>query len=412
MIKRLLKIVVVLNVLCVFKLSAQTPNTVLKQGDPTPALILYNNQNTQQSISFPYINKVVLLHFWSSSVSKSKPFIPRLLDIHERYSNAVYRNADGFEAFTIAVQSDRTAWNEDIVNMKMEGVSNLIAPRGYNDLTIRNFKITQLPLTLLISETGQVLMVNPTQLEIEDVLDGKKNSPVNTKDLKARLLFSEAPTDAVKNHKMVLKNKFGDTLSRTTSDNSGVFTFYGVKFLKDYIIKLDTSGSLQNISKAYLSTSAGAVFGMINKTEVGFELPLTLNEINKMNASDKETMAQKNALTVNPNVTFKAGTAQIDEGTTPELDKVVTMMAKNKEYTLEIIVHTDSRGDDAANLELSKKRASAVKTYLVSNGIVATKIRTVGKGETMILNKCKNNVNCTEAEHLENNRVELKFIKP
>jgi len=87
-------------------------------------------------------------------------------------------------------------------------------------------------------------------------------------------------------------------------------------------------------------------------------------------------------------------------------------MTKNKEYTLEIIVHTDSRGDDAANLELSKKRAGAVKTYLVSNGIVATKIRTVGKGETMLLNKCKNNVNCTEAEHLENNRVELKFIKP
>ncbi|HRD40738.1 MAG TPA: thioredoxin-like domain-containing protein, partial [Bacteroidia bacterium] len=314
MIRGLLKIFVVLNVLFAFKLSAQTPNTVLKQGDPTPALILYNNQNTQQSISFPYINKVVLLHFWSSSVSRSKPFIPRLLDIHERYSNAVYRNADGFEAFTIAVQSDKTAWNEDIVNMKMEGVSNLIAPRGYNDLTIRNFKITQLPLTLLISETGQVLMVNPTQLEIEDVLDGKKNSPVNTKDLKARILFSETPTDAVKNHKMVLKNKFGDTLSRTTSDNSGVFTFYGVKFLKDYIIKLDTSGSLQNVSKAYLSTSAGAVFGTINKTDVGFELPLTLNEINKMNASDKETIAQKNALTVNPNVTFKAGTAQIDEG--------------------------------------------------------------------------------------------------
>ena len=147
MIIRALKICIVCFV---FSAKAQTPNTILKPGDATPALILYNNQNTQQSISFPYINKVVLLHFWSSSVSRSKPFIPRLLDIHERYSTAVYRNADGFEAFTIAVQSDKTAWNEDIANMKMEGVSNLIAPRGYNDLTIRNFKITQLPLTLLI----------------------------------------------------------------------------------------------------------------------------------------------------------------------------------------------------------------------------------------------------------------------
>ncbi|HWY12394.1 MAG TPA: OmpA family protein, partial [Bacteroidia bacterium] len=95
-----------------------------------------------------------------------------------------------------------------------------------------------------------------------------------------------------------------------------------------------------------------------------------------------------------------------------ELDKVSVMLTKTKEYTVEIISHTDSKGDDADNLELSKKRSSAVKTYLVTKGIAPTRMKTIGKGEMEIKNKCKNNVPCTDEEHAENVRTELKFYKP
>lgn len=399
-----------LFLLSVFQYKAQ--NTGLKVGDPGLPLILNNNQNTLQSISFPYLNKVVLVHFWSSSVSKSKPFIPRLTDLYERYSVTTYRNTEGFEVFSVAIQSDKTAWNEDMTNLKMDKISNLIANRGYNDLSIRNYKITQLPLTLVIDEKGIIVMINPTMLQIEDFLDGKKNSPTNTKDLKGKLLFSEMATDVVKNQKMVLLNKFSDTISRTVSDNTGAFTFYGVKFLKEYIVKLDTTGPIATSKKAFISTNTGGVFASINRGGGKFEYMLNANDIAKMGASDKENAAAKNAVTVNANITFKAGTIEFDENSYAEMDKTSIMMTKNKEYTLEIISHTDCKGDDAANLELSKKRASAIKAYLVTQGITPTRMRPVGKGETEILNKCKNGVPCSETEHLENNRVELKFYKP
>ena len=57
-------------------------NCGLKIGDKAQPLVLNNNQNTLQSITFPYINKIVLIHFWSSSVSKSKTFIPRAIDLY------------------------------------------------------------------------------------------------------------------------------------------------------------------------------------------------------------------------------------------------------------------------------------------------------------------------------------------
>lgn len=392
------------------KFAAQ--NTALKVGDPGQPLILNNNQNTLQSISFPYLNKVVLVHFWSSSVSKSKPFIPRLSDLYERYSTTTYRNTEGFEVFSVAVQSDKTAWNEDMVNLKMDKITNLIANRGYNDLSIRNYKISQLPLTLVIDEKGIIVMINPTMLQIEDFLDGKKNSPTNTKDLKGKLLFSEMPTDVVKNQKMVLLNRFSDTISRTVSDITGAFTFYGVKFLKEYIIKLDTTGPVAASRKAFVSTTSGGVFATITRGDGKFENILNQSDIAKMSSSDKDNAAAKNAITVNANITFKTGTTEFDENAYPEMDKVSIMMVKNKEFTLEIISHTDCKGDDAANLELSKKRAAAIKAYLVTTGITPTRMRTVGKGETEIINKCKNGVPCSETEHLENNRVELKYYKP
>ena len=79
---------------------------------------------------------------------------------------------------------------------------------------------------------------------------------------------------------------------------------------------------------------------------------------------------------------------------------------------MEIITHTDSRGDDASNLELSKKRSSSVKAYLVGKGIAATRMKPIGKGESELKNGCKNKVNCTDEEHAENVRTELKFFKP
>lgn len=239
----------------------------------------------------------------------------------------------------------------------------------------------------------------------------KKNSPTNTKDLKGKLLFSQNAADVLKNHKMVLMNRFSDTIARTITDNAGGFTFYGAKYLKEYIVKLDTGGTLLSSNTAFLSTNAGEVFGTIPKANGKYELKIAGNDINKLIQSEKSAAA-KNAITINANINFKSGTTDYNQDAETEMDKIAIMMAKNKEYTLEIICHTDCKGDDAANLELSKKRAGVLKTYIVTKGILSTRIRAIGKGETEIINRCKNNVPCSETEHLENNRVEMKFYKP
>jgi outer membrane protein OmpA-like peptidoglycan-associated protein len=406
MIKKYIQILCFL--LLSFTLSAQ--NTALKAGDKAPPLVLLSQQGVLMSVNFPYMNKMVLIHFWSSTVSKSKNMIPRAIDLHERYSATMFRNVEGFEVITVAVQSDKTAWNEDLINMKMDRIINGIAPKGYNDMYIKGYKMTQLPVPLLIDETGTIVLVNPTMAQIEEVLDAKKNSPVNLKDYKGKLLFSENPADVVKNHKLFLLNKFNDTLSRTVTDAAGMFTFYGVKFLNEYIVRADTSGEMQSKKSASIALPNGVLLGNLVREPRKFDYKLGVIEINKL-AGAKEVSTGKTAISFNANVTFRQGSSELETSSYPELDKVSALMTKNKDYTLEIISHTDSRGDDADNLELSKKRSSAVKSYLVSKGIAGARIKSIGRGEMEIKNKCKNNVTCSDDEHAENIRTELKFLK-
>ncbi len=94
-----------------------------------------------------------------------------------------------------------------------------------------------------------------------------------------------------------------------------------------------------------------------------------------------------------------------------ELDKLVKIMTDNPTIWIELGSHTDSRGKDAYNLNLSQKRAESAVEYIISRGISKNRITAKGYGETQLLNKCSNGVVCSEEEHQLNRRTEFKIVK-
>ena len=59
----------------------------------------------------------------------------------------------------------------------------------------------------------------------------------------------------------------------------------------------------------------------------------------------------------------------------PILDAVAATLTANPDIAqVEVAGHTDERGDDAVNLELSSQRAAAVTAYLVRKGVAATRL--------------------------------------
>lgn len=103
-------------------------------------------------------------------------------------------------------------------------------------------------------------------------------------------------------------------------------------------------------------------------------------------------------------VQFESGKDIIKPSSFAILDNVVKVMQDNPEYKLDINGHTDNQGDDKMNMELSQKRADAVKAYLVSKGISASRLTATGFGETLPIG-----TNDTPAGRAKNRRVEFKI---
>jgi len=80
-------------------------------------------------------------------------------------------------------------------------------------------------------------------------------------------------------------------------------------------------------------------------------------------------------------ILFEYDKTDLTDDAVKTLDEVIVILKKHEDYNLKISAFTDSRGSEEYNEELSNKRASVTKDYLVANGIDATRITTFGFGE-------------------------------
>jgi len=89
-----------------------------------------------------------------------------------------------------------------------------------------------------------------------------------------------------------------------------------------------------------------------------------------------------------------------------ELDKVVDLLNQNPSVEIEIAGHTDSKGSDEYNLNLSQGRAQSVVDYIISRGIEDIRLVAKGYGETLPVAS-----NDTDEGRAENRRVEFTVLK-
>ncbi len=103
-------------------------------------------------------------------------------------------------------------------------------------------------------------------------------------------------------------------------------------------------------------------------------------------------------------VLFDTGKATLKPGADLSLNRLATYLRANPNTRVQIEGHTDSRGSDEYNQELSERRAQAVATALESQGIPADRVQAVGRGKSFPVAS-----NDTPAGRQQNRRVEIVF---
>jgi outer membrane protein OmpA-like peptidoglycan-associated protein len=106
------------------------------------------------------------------------------------------------------------------------------------------------------------------------------------------------------------------------------------------------------------------------------------------------------------NIYFDFDKTTLKPASYPELNKVVNFLKKNSTVEIEISGHTDNKGTDEYNLNLSQGRCQAVVDYLVSQGIENFRLTPQGYGEGQPID-----TNDTDAGRANNRRVEVKVLK-
>ncbi len=152
----------------------------------------------------------------------------------------------------------------------------------------------------------------------------------------------------------------------------------------------------------YLSNSARfSTVGIArdpNNPEQTFELEIVLDKI------------FRNREIVLENIYYDYDKWDIRPDAEPTLNSLADVLRQNPDIRIQLGSHTDCRGKDDYNENLSQKRAQSAVNYLIGKGIDATRLAAIGYGETQPAASCACN-RCTESEHQANRRTTFKIVE-
>lgn len=261
------------------------------------------------------------------------------------------------------------------------------------------------------------------------VPDLRKMEAVETPDpaaefitkIKARMVVVTDKVSPLKEQTIELKDAANKVLQTKQTDINGDFEFNGVNLREVYSIELPGYKETGKNEKVYLATTKNELVARVNKNADGKyaykTIPADIFYLSSMEEKDveltfsKQRKLNENDIVIRDFVYYDVNSTDLSIDAKATLDKIIKIASKNATYQIEIISHTDCRGESAENLKLSQKRSEMVLEYFIKNNIDQKRLKPVGMGESKPLNTCIDGVPCAEEEFKMNRRTEFKFNK-
>ena len=196
--------------------------------------------------------------------------------------------------------------------------------------------------------------------------------------------------------KITLKNEFGIPYQNAKIILSSSDTNYLVNINSNGVAIIDIIQGIEFIVTSY-----------INEEKYEFE-ELIFIEKNKniFEASIELQLDSYTKIFEIKNLNFESAKYNIQNRYFKDLENLVLLLKEEINIKIEIAGHTDSIGDNKTNIILSNNRAKSIKSYLVKNGILESRIKCVGYGEKQPITN-----NSTKEGREKNRRIEIRILK-
>ena len=141
------------------------------------------------------------------------------------------------------------------------------------------------------------------------------------------------------------------------------------------------------VGKALGNTAMGAIIGAaaggVAGTIIGKKMDQQADDMKKvLDEAEVKRVGEGIVVNFKEKVLFGFDRSDLSSNAQQNLDKLVDVLKKYPDTNIEILGHTDNKGSNAYNMDLSQKRAGSAANYLKNNGISSSRIATKGLGET------------------------------
>ena len=186
----------------------------------------------------------------------------------------------------------------------------------------------------------------------------------------------------LKGEQILFENQNTKKITKGISNSNGDFT---VKLIAGYyLIKMKSIGDVKEYSSIEIPPiSEGQTY-----SEMSIKIQLSVPKYFTLN-----------------NIHFASNQSLFLKSSYKELTDLVEYLKLKPSLKIEIQGHTDSDGSSESNMSLSIKRANAIKNYLISNGIKAERVKTIGYGEQRPVAD-----NATKKGKQQNRRTEIRIL--
>lgn len=211
-------------------------------------------------------------------------------------------------------------------------------------------------------------------------------------------VFDKKTNQLLAGAKVVLINSEGSIVEEQVVGDDATYNFNTLNCDSQYLVR---------VSKESYETSEIRVTSNLNiKEQLIVDIPLILDEV-----MIAEGTNLRDAFGLNP-IYFDLDKSNIRPDAEVELQKIVAVLNKYPNMTIDVRSHTDSRATTSYNDALSERRNKATIDYLIEKGkIEANRITGKGYGESELINKCSDGATCTEEEHQINRRSDFIIVK-
>ncbi len=226
----------------------------------------------------------------------------------------------------------------------------------------------------------------------------------------------------ISNLKILLLSDNNEIIDSTITDQNGFFNFKHLPYLKSFYLSADNNQKQLDGYNNILLYSKGQnlvkMMPFVQGKKFQYKMleadivPLKEMAIEDpwLDFLDPTYKSKVNNTSITENILFESNSSTLNQQAKAVLDKIILVLKSNSKLRIQIGAHTDSRGNDVANLKLSQQRAASVSLYMVTAGIDQKRIAATGYGESKLLNNCTDEAGCTDIEHAINRRIEFKII--